>query len=146
MSNFYRISVIVVCVAIAVGFLAVSVLAQTQQTSIYLNNSVILIDKSAPGEQRYKMWYSGYHDSAGGARIGYATSSDGIVWTKHNQDDHDNSGYVLDVGPKGAWDDLRVSRSRYRRLSRVWRADAIYATRIKGYQDVKEILIPVSRS
>ena len=46
----------------------------------------------------YEMWYSG----GGGPRmsIGYATSPDGIVWTKHE------GNPVLDVGPSGAWDDL----------------------------------------
>ena len=45
----------------------------------------------------YQMWYCGY---GGGTlfRIGYATSSDGIIWTKHPDP-------VLDVGPAGSWDD-----------------------------------------
>jgi len=34
----------------------------------------------------YKMWYSGWDGSAGfhGMRVGFATSADGISWTKHN--------------------------------------------------------------
>jgi len=31
----------------------------------------------------YKMWYTGCADTSGTCSIGYATSSDGVVWTKH---------------------------------------------------------------
>ena len=44
----------------------------------------------------YKMWYTGHNGQ--NARIGYATSSDGINWTK-------NPNPVLDLGAGGAWDD-----------------------------------------
>lgn len=47
----------------------------------------------------YKMWYSGF-DGAN-LRIGYATSLDGIQWTKH-------SVPILDLGASGSWDDNRV--------------------------------------
>ena len=49
---------------------------------------------------QYKMWYGGY-DSRW--RIGYATSPDGVTWTKHG------GNPVLDLGPNGAWDDWHVS-------------------------------------
>ena len=42
----------------------------------------------------YKMWYWGN----GNFRTGYATSPDGITWTKHA------SNPVMDLGPSGAWD------------------------------------------
>ena len=48
-------------------------------------------------ESTYKMWYSG-HDGTKW-RIGYATSSDGISWTKHA------SNPVIDLSTPGAWDD-----------------------------------------
>jgi predicted GH43/DUF377 family glycosyl hydrolase len=48
----------------------------------------------------YHMWYTG-NDGSGG-RIGYATSSNGITWTKHI------SNPVFDVGSAGAWDDGQV--------------------------------------
>ena len=48
----------------------------------------------------YQMWYTG-HDGSNW-RIGYATSSDGIVWVKHP----DNP--VLNLGASGAWDDRYV--------------------------------------
>lgn len=50
----------------------------------------------------YKMWYTGV-DGAGVAHIGYATSSDGIVWTKHA------GNPVLDVGAGGTWESEDVS-------------------------------------
>ena len=49
----------------------------------------------------FKLWYHGYDGSQ--RRIGYATSPDGIVWTKFS----DNP--VIELGPTGAWDDDRVS-------------------------------------
>ena len=41
------------------------------------------------------MWYSGNDENT--TRIGYATSSDGINWTK-------NANYILDKGIEGSWD------------------------------------------
>ncbi|OGE79154.1 MAG: hypothetical protein A2751_05960 [Candidatus Doudnabacteria bacterium RIFCSPHIGHO2_01_FULL_46_14] len=53
----------------------------------------------------YKMWYHG--DAAGNIRrIGYATSSDGIVWNKYV------SNPVLDLGSSGAWDDGTIAEPR----------------------------------
>ncbi len=49
----------------------------------------------------YKMWYGGSDGTA--ARIGYATSPDGITWTKQGNP-------VLDVGTSGGWEDAYVSR------------------------------------
>jgi len=46
----------------------------------------------------YKMWYNGY-DIYGNMRIGYATSPDGLTWTKHP------ANPVLDAGAPGAWDE-----------------------------------------
>lgn len=52
----------------------------------------------------YKMWYTGSrfawfndHESREHWRIGYATSSDGLHWTRHDT-------LVLDVGSPGTWD------------------------------------------
>ena len=45
----------------------------------------------------YHLWYAG-HSETGSRRIGYATSPDGVSWTKHA----DNP--VLEPGPEGAWD------------------------------------------
>ena len=49
----------------------------------------------------YRMWYRG--DDGSNFRIGYATSPDGIVWTRDAGNPH------LDVGPSGAWDDRHVN-------------------------------------
>jgi predicted GH43/DUF377 family glycosyl hydrolase len=53
-------------------------------------------------ESTYKMWYSGYNGS--NWRIGYATSSDGVNWTKYA------SNPVLNLGAGGTWDDAHVLR------------------------------------
>lgn len=51
----------------------------------------------------YKMWYSG-QDAQGVFRIGYATSSDGKVWTK-------SPNPVLSVGSGTAWDAAGIASS-----------------------------------
>jgi predicted GH43/DUF377 family glycosyl hydrolase len=48
----------------------------------------------------YRMWFSGYDGSR--YRIGYATSPDGITWTKHP------GNPVLDLGSPGSWDDYNT--------------------------------------
>jgi len=53
------------------------------------------------GPTDYKMWYSGNDGS--NYRIGYATSGDGIAWTKYG------SNPILDLGTGGQWDDAGVS-------------------------------------
>ncbi len=50
----------------------------------------------------YHMWYSGV-DSSGYSRTGYATSPDGITWTKYS------GNPVLDIGPPSSWDDYRAA-------------------------------------
>lgn len=57
----------------------------------------------------YRMWYRGIENAGsagspvmGASRIFYATSTDGIAWTK-------NGAAVLTPGSSGAWDDLSVS-------------------------------------
>jgi uncharacterized delta-60 repeat protein len=48
----------------------------------------------------YKMWYTGH--SGSNTRIGYATSSDGINWSKYS------GNPVLNLGAGGSWDDVHV--------------------------------------
>lgn len=55
---------------------------------------VLLIDST------YKMWYMGEDESS--ARIGYATSTDGINWEKYI------GNPVLDLGVAGTWDENEV--------------------------------------
>ena len=57
----------------------------------------ILIDSSAPVNQRYKMWYAGQNTNEYRYDIGYAYSPDGINWTKH-------PNRVLQVGSSSEWD------------------------------------------
>ena len=48
----------------------------------------------------YHMWYQGFGGS--NRRIGYATSPDGVTWTKSG------SNPVLNLGSSGSWDDLEL--------------------------------------
>ena len=48
----------------------------------------------------YHMWYSGWDGT--NSRIGHATSSDGVNWTKHA------GNPVMDVGPGESWDDASI--------------------------------------
>jgi predicted GH43/DUF377 family glycosyl hydrolase len=50
----------------------------------------------------YHMWYSGV-TSSGIGRTGYATSPDGIAWTKYG------GNPVLNIGSSGSWDDIRAN-------------------------------------
>jgi len=50
---------------------------------------------------QYRMWYAGHDDS--NLRIGYATSSDGVTWSK------DTANPILDLGLIGSWDAVGVS-------------------------------------
>ncbi|GAB4561119.1 MAG: hypothetical protein Kow0047_08200 [Anaerolineae bacterium] len=56
--------------------------------------------------QHFEMWYNGGSERTDTLRIGYASSPDGLAWTRW-QEDH----WVLDVGPLGAWDDFSVARA-----------------------------------
>lgn len=55
----------------------------------------------------YHMWYGGTDDPSGYSyRIGYATSTDGINWTKHPDP-------VMDLGPPGSWDSATLGGHSY---------------------------------
>ncbi|GIK38243.1 MAG: hypothetical protein BroJett011_20760 [Chloroflexota bacterium] len=56
---------------------------------------------SDTGAGLYKMWYTGI-DSSGVSRIGYATSPDGVNWTKYS------GNPVLNPGAGGSWEDEDV--------------------------------------
>ncbi len=49
----------------------------------------------------YRMWFTGYDGS--NLRIGYATSTDGMVWNKYG------TNSVLNLGANGNWDDVWVT-------------------------------------
>lgn len=64
----------------------------------------------------FKMWYHGggyVRDKRrlGNGRIGYATSTDGITWTKYK------GNPVIDIGPAGSFDDIQVAEPRVFHLS-----------------------------
>jgi predicted GH43/DUF377 family glycosyl hydrolase len=56
-----------------------------------VSNPTVLYDGA-----QYRIWYVGYDGSK--MRIGYATSGDGVVWSKYPLNP------VLDVGGSGSWD------------------------------------------
>jgi len=51
-------------------------------------------------QSQYKMWYTGTDGEH--LRVGYATSPDGVNWTKYSENP------VLDIGEPGTWDDERI--------------------------------------
>ena len=51
-------------------------------------------------EGTYHLWYGGFDNI--NIRIGYAYSSDGLIWEKYE------GNPVLDIGSPGSWDDQRV--------------------------------------
>ena len=67
------------------------------------DSSEVLIPRVYYDGSKYQMWYSGDNGTieAGGGSIGYATSSDGVMWIK-------SSGPVLTRGMAGSWDSLLV--------------------------------------
>jgi hypothetical protein len=69
--------------------------------SLSLGDPTVLFDGST-----YQMWFMGSMSvpTAYGEldRIGYATSTDGLHWTKHG------GNPVLDMGPPGSWEDLAI--------------------------------------
>ena len=52
----------------------------------------------------YKMWYSGTNSDTSHQKIGYATSTDGITWTKSGLNP------IMSPGASGQWDDYTVMR------------------------------------
>lgn len=74
--------------------LDLGVSGQWDDTSVVA--ATVLLDNGV-----YKMWYAG--NDGTNSRIGYATSSDGINWTKYA------SNPVLDLGVSGEWADFNVN-------------------------------------
>ena len=91
----------------------------------FLVNSMAVL----PDGGRFNMWYSGSDGET--LRIGFASSPDGLVWTK---DDERNP--VLDLGSPGAWDDLNVHQPLVLKVPgflKMWYSggcEATYADRI----------------
>ena len=83
--------------------------------------------------KQYRMWYSGGEQYEPNA-IGYATSSDGLHWTKHA----DNPIFVPDR--KGAWEQERVTGCQ------VVREGDWYVMFYIGFRDVNHAQIGLARS
>jgi len=64
----------------------------------WVESPAVLFD---PARRLHLMWYTGI-DASGLVRIGLATSTDGVTWTKSA------ANPVLDRGPEGSWEDLWV--------------------------------------
>jgi predicted GH43/DUF377 family glycosyl hydrolase len=72
----------------------------------------------------YLMYYSGV-DTSGTHRIGMATSSDGLHWTKYNDDSTTDKPFadsdpVFQTGEKGAWDAGWVHQPRVFQTAQGW--------------------------
>ena len=64
--------------------------------SVEVSNPTVVLENGI-----YQMWYAGYDGN--NLRIGYAASSDGMVWTK------DAANPILDLGASDSWDSSGVS-------------------------------------
>ena len=64
--------------------------------SVVISSPTVVLENDV-----FQMWYAGYDGD--NLTIGYATSSDGMAWTK------DASNLILDLGEIGSWDSVGVS-------------------------------------
>lgn len=69
---------------------------------------VIYEADEADANKKWKMWYAG-RDGSDVERIAYATSADGIVWTKFGQ--------VMDLGASGQFDDTALQTGSVVKIS-----------------------------
>lgn len=68
--------------------------------AVYLTEPAVLYDG-----QQFRMWYNGASATTE-TLLGYATSPDGVTWTRYAEDQP-----VLTTGLDGAWDDFAVARA-----------------------------------
>jgi hypothetical protein len=88
----------------------------------------------------YELWYHGGGSLSGGtrvgaARIGYATSNDGLTWTKYA------ANPVLDIGAPGVFDDAQVAEARVFKLGTTYR---MYYTGANGSSQLKSLGLATS--
>jgi predicted GH43/DUF377 family glycosyl hydrolase len=86
-----------------------------------------------PKARLFRMWYSGGEQNEPNA-IGYATSNDGVRWTKHK----DNPVFKPD--PKNAWEKDRVTGCQ------VLRQGGWYVMFYIGFRDERHAQIGIARS
>jgi predicted GH43/DUF377 family glycosyl hydrolase len=84
-------------------------------------------------EGRYKMWYSGGEQYEPDA-IGYATSRDGIAWSKHP------GNPVFREAPANPWESRKVTACQ------VVRCDGWYLMFYIGFEDIDTARIGIARS
>jgi len=88
----------------------------------------VIIDQDASPSERYKMWYEGciYNNTAPEhrCRIGYATSPNGIIWTRYSKNKcpgfPKGPGCVFDTGKTGSWDEVRVIQPTVIKAGRIY--------------------------
>ena len=77
---------------------------------------------------QYLMWYSGLNEENNNRQIGYATSPDGINWSKHLQNP------VLTVGEPGSWDENWVWAPEVLFDGSIWKMWYTGSSNVSGYQ------------
>jgi len=85
------------------------------------------------GAKQFRMWYSGGEQNEPNA-IGYATSPDGMTWTKHK----DNPVFRPD--PKSAWEKHKVTGGQIEKL------DGWHVMFYIGFRDEEHAQIGIARS
>ncbi len=93
-----------------------------------IETPTVIKDDNAPPEEKYKMWYAAFDDNKDTYRIGYATSPDGINWTKHKGNPVINVGNI----ETHEWDAASVADPM------VIKEDGVYRMWYSGAGDVPE--------
>lgn len=77
----------------------------------------VIYDIQAPKNERYKMWYAGRNAKCkpiNDHKIGYATSPDGINWTKY-------STFLIEAGPAESWFNGFVSNPEVKKVNNTYK-------------------------
>jgi predicted GH43/DUF377 family glycosyl hydrolase len=89
-------------------------------TSPAWDNAYVFYPCVIKNNNQLEMWYSGFGHNV--CKIGYAISSDGIIWKKFE------GNPVMDVGPSGSWDCIDVFSTR------VYLMNSVYKMWYAGYE------------
>jgi hypothetical protein len=93
-----------------------------------VQDPAVIIDLDASPSERYKMWYAGSDDISGTNGIGYATSDNGIDWTKYENQ-------VIWRGPAGSWNERSLTNPtviKEESVYRMWLRGKDYGTLIRS--------------
>ncbi len=81
-------------------------------------------DGTDAAKPKYRLWYTGYDGTHEGIkRLGYATSADGIAWTRHKDNPISDQHWVEDMSiipPVGQVSNLPRSAGQVEKLPPVW--------------------------